>query len=117
MTAQLGLTYEQARCLGVIRKSFQDRGIPPTYSEMAAALGLRSKSGVHRLLSALTDRGHVKRGGTGRARTIALVDPDDAGMVEAITDLEERAIARRLLRTAAALREARQIAQAEEVPA
>lgn len=110
---QLGLTAEQARCLDIIAETINQTGSPPTYQEIAEKLGVSSKSRAFELVKALEERGHIRRG-AGKARTIALVDPNDADMVDAITDLEERALSRRLLRTAAALREARQIAQAEE---
>jgi SOS-response transcriptional repressor LexA len=45
----------------------------PSFEEMKVALGLRSKSGVHRLIEALEERGYIRRA-RNRARAIELVD-------------------------------------------
>lgn len=36
-------------------------GVPPTYDEIAAHLGLKSKSGIHRLIAGLVERGHIEK--------------------------------------------------------
>ena len=48
-------------------------GVPPSYDEMLAAMGLRSKGGIHRMVYALRDRGHI-RVIPNHARAIELVD-------------------------------------------
>lgn len=69
----MGLTEREAECLRVIRAHITATGgTPPSYGEIAEALGLSSKSGVTRLVGALVERGHVERL-PGRARSIALV--------------------------------------------
>ena len=44
-----------------INKKIRSTGISPSYEEMKNSLNLRSKSGIHRLISALEERGFVKR--------------------------------------------------------
>jgi DNA-binding MarR family transcriptional regulator len=66
-----GLTPRQSDALRFIREYLTANGITPTYDEIAPGIGLRSKAGVHRLVSALEERGHITRM-PGRARSIAL---------------------------------------------
>lgn len=54
-------TPEQARLLGFIKTELAERGFAPTFEEMRAHLGLAYKSGVHRLLVGLEERGHIRR--------------------------------------------------------
>lgn len=53
-----GLTHQQGACLRAIRDLSHD-GVAPSYDELREALGLASKSGVHRLLKELSQRGLV----------------------------------------------------------
>ena len=55
----------------------------PSFEEMAEHLGLASKSGVHRLVTALEARGHIQRDGR-RARAIRLTSGDAGTLGEAI---------------------------------
>ncbi len=55
------LTRKQYELLAFIDDRLQARGVPPSYDEMKVALGLRSKSGIHRLISALEERGFLRR--------------------------------------------------------
>ena len=55
------LTKRQRELLLFLHKRIQRDGISPSFDEMRAALLLRSKSGVHRLLSSLQERGFIKR--------------------------------------------------------
>lgn len=57
----ISLTAQQARLLAFIRECFDTCGMAPSFDEMREALGLSSKSGVHRLVVALEARGHIKR--------------------------------------------------------
>jgi SOS-response transcriptional repressor LexA len=63
------LTAKQERLLEYLRS--QERC--PSFEEMREALGLRSKSGVHRLIAALEERGYIRRH-LNRARAIELVE-------------------------------------------
>lgn len=66
------LTARQAQLLGFIETYTREHGgVSPSFGEMSTALGLRSKSGIHRLLEALEDRGAIKRM-TNRARSIVV---------------------------------------------
>lgn len=69
MTA--GLTPRMAECLAAIRKLTVD-GVPPTYAQIGEAIGLRSKSGVNRLLDGMRARGMVDFGH--RARSIRIIE-------------------------------------------
>lgn len=55
------LTRKQLELLEFIQKRVQRDGVPPSFDEMKEALGLRSKSGIHRLISALEERGYIRR--------------------------------------------------------
>lgn len=55
------LTRKQLELLTFIRDSIDRDGISPSFDEMRVALGLRSKSGIHRLVTALEERGFLRR--------------------------------------------------------
>lgn len=55
------LTHKQHELLSYIDKKIKDTGISPSFDEMKIALGLKSKSGIHRLIKALEERGFIKR--------------------------------------------------------
>lgn len=55
------LTRKQHELLMLIHDRLQSEGVPPSFDEMKDALGLKSKSGVHRLVSALEERGFLRR--------------------------------------------------------
>lgn len=55
------LTSKQAKLLGFLAKSLNNNNVSPSFDEMRLFLGLRSKSGVHRLISSLEERGFIKR--------------------------------------------------------
>ena len=55
------LTKKQRNLLLFINKKIRSTGISPSYEEMKNSLNLRSKSGIHRLISALEERGFIKR--------------------------------------------------------
>ena len=55
------LTKKQKNLLIYINKKIRSTGISPSYEEMKNSLNLKSKSGIHRLISALEERGFVKR--------------------------------------------------------
>ena len=75
------LTRKQMDLLEFIHKRMQKDGVPPSFDEMKEALDLRSKSGIHRLITALEERGFIRRLAH-RARAIEIVrlpDNIDAG--------------------------------------
>jgi repressor LexA len=55
------LTAKQHELLIFIDKRLKENGISPSFDEMREALDLKSKSGVHRLISALEERGFIRR--------------------------------------------------------
>jgi repressor LexA len=55
------LTKKQKNLLIFINKKIRSTGISPSYEEMKNSLNLKSKSGIHRLISALEERGFIRR--------------------------------------------------------
>ena len=55
------LTNKQKNLLLFINKKLRSTGVSPSYEEMKESLNLKSKSGIHRLISALEERGFIKR--------------------------------------------------------
>jgi repressor LexA len=55
------LTRKQYELLAFIDKRLKETGISPSFDEMKDALGLRSKSGIHRLMTGLEERGFIRR--------------------------------------------------------
>ena len=55
------LTKKQKNLLLFINKKLRTSGISPSYEEMKESLNLKSKSGIHRLISALEERGFIRR--------------------------------------------------------
>ena len=55
------LTRKQYELLTFINQRLADDGVSPSFEEMKLALGLRSKSGIHRLISGLQERGFIRR--------------------------------------------------------
>lgn len=71
------LTRKQLDLLNFINKRLQRDGVPPSFDEMKEALDLRSKSGIHRLITALEERGFIRRL-PHRARAIEIVKLPEA---------------------------------------
>jgi repressor LexA len=71
------LTRKQLELLDFIQKRLDRDGIPPSFDEMKEALDLRSKSGIHRLITALEERGFIRRLAH-RARAIEILRLPDA---------------------------------------
>ncbi|OUS08571.1 repressor LexA [Rhodobacterales bacterium 52_120_T64] len=71
------LTRKQLDLLTFINERLQKEGVPPSFDEMKEALDLRSKSGIHRLITALEERGFIRRLAH-RARAIEIVRLPDA---------------------------------------
>jgi repressor LexA len=66
------LTRKQHELLMFIHERLKEAGVPPSFDEMKDALDLRSKSGIHRLIKALEERGFIRRL-PNRARAIEVV--------------------------------------------
>src|ERR1700755_1730565 len=66
------LTRKQAELLRFIHERLKEAGVPPSFDEMKDALDLRSKSGIHRLITALEERGFIRRL-PNRARAIEVI--------------------------------------------
>ncbi len=66
------LTRKQLELLLFINERLKEEGVPPSFEEMKEALNLQSKSGVHRLIVALEERGFLKRM-PNRARALEIV--------------------------------------------
>lgn len=66
------LTQKQHELLMFIHERLKESGVPPSFDEMKDALDLRSKSGIHRLIRALEERGFIRRL-PNRARAIEIV--------------------------------------------
>lgn len=72
------LTRKQHELLTFIQVRLEESGISPSFEEMKEALDLKSKSGVHRLISALEERGFIRRL-PNRARALEVLrQPDSA---------------------------------------
>ncbi len=71
------LTQKQKELLLFIHAHMQDNGIPPSFDEMKTALDLKSKSGIHRLIMALEERGFIRRL-PHRARALEVLKLPDA---------------------------------------
>lgn len=74
------LTSKQKELLLLIHARMQETGVPPSFDEMKDALDLKSKSGIHRLITALEERGFIRRL-PHRARALEIIK-----MPEALTD-------------------------------
>lgn len=55
------LTRKQHELLRFIQERLKESGVPPSFDEMKEALDLKSKSGIHRLITALEERGFIRR--------------------------------------------------------
>src|SRR5213593_3812106 len=71
------LTRKQLELLRFIHERLKESGVPPSFDEMKDALDLRSKSGIHRLITALEERGFIRRL-PNRARAIEVTKLPDA---------------------------------------
>jgi repressor LexA len=68
------LTQRQLQLFRFIQDYVRDRDVSPSFEEMRAALKLRSKSGIHRLISGLEERGYIRRLAY-RARALEVLKP------------------------------------------
>jgi len=90
------LTRKQLDLLDFINSRTQRDGVPPSFDEMKDALNLRSKSGIHRLITALEERGFIHRLAH-RARAIEIIKlpeilerPENTGFTPHVIDGDAR---------------------------
>ena len=89
------LTRKQYELLMFIHERIRESGIPPSFDEMKDALDLKSKSGIHRLITALEERGFLRRMEK-RARALEIVKLPD-NMAETARPATTRSQAQRIL--------------------
>ncbi len=70
------LTSKQLKLLEFLRESLNKNSISPSFEEMKLALGLKSKSGIHRLITALEERGFIQRLHN-KARAINIISKEE----------------------------------------
>ena len=75
------LTQKQKELLLFIHKRMQEEGVPPSFDEMKDALDLKSKSGIHRLITALEERGFIRRLAH-RARALEVIKLPDNRLIQ-----------------------------------
>ena len=75
------LTSKQKELLLFIHERMQADGVPPSFDEMKDALDLKSKSGIHRLITALVERGFIRRL-PHRARAIEVLKLPESSVVQ-----------------------------------
>jgi repressor LexA len=71
------LTRKQHELLMFVHQRMKESGIPPSFDEMKVALDLKSKSGIHRLITALEERGFIRRL-PNRARALEVIRLPDS---------------------------------------
>ena len=72
------ITQKQKKLLAYLSDVIEETGgIGPSYDEMRVAMGLASKSGIHRMIKALEERGYIQRL-PNKARAIKIIPRDDA---------------------------------------
>ena len=72
------LTRKQHELLRFIQERLRESGVPPSFDEMKDALDLKSKSGIHRLITALEERGFIRRL-PNRARALEVIRLPEVG--------------------------------------
>jgi len=87
------LTAKQHELIRFIQQRLEETGISPSFEEMKEALELKSKSGVHRLISALEERGFLRRL-PNRARALEVIrQPEDATPARAAASAGDNVVA------------------------
>ncbi len=94
------LTRKQYELLMFIHERVRETGIPPSFDEMKDALDLKSKSGIHRLITALEERGYLRRMEK-RARALEIVKLPE-NMADTIRPATSRSQAQRMTHMPAA---------------
>lgn len=88
------LTRKQHELLVFIQERLQAVGVPPSFDEMKDALDLKSKSGIHRLITALEERGFIRRL-PNRARALEVIKFPEAATAPKTAELVELASVRK----------------------
>lgn len=91
----IGLTRKQSELLQYIQMYMAETRVSPSFEEMKDALDLKSKSSVHQLISALEERGFIRRI-PNRARALEVISPNALAAYSTDELLEEVARRRRL---------------------
>jgi repressor LexA len=87
------LTKKQFELLTFINRRLSESGVSPSFEEMKEALGLKSKSGIHRLITGLEERGFIKRLAH-RARALEVTRlPEQASLAEPRPQAPQRGFA------------------------
>jgi repressor LexA len=89
------LTSKQAELLRFIYERLENSGVSPSFEEMKEALELTSKSGVHRLIGALEERGFIRRL-PNRARALEILQMPEGGGVRSVSAKSSTANSSRL---------------------
>ena len=84
------LTSKQLKLLDYLKNSFKNDRVSPSFEEMKNALGLKSKSGIHRLITALEERGFVKRLHN-KARAIKIITTNEETSLKNYNSLDDHA--------------------------
>ena len=87
------LTRKQHELITFIQNKLEESGISPSFEEMKEALDLKSKSGVHRLISALEERGFIRRL-PNRARALEVIKTPEGSVLRQAQDERAKAMAR-----------------------
>ena len=82
------LTRKQHELIRFIQVRLEETGVSPSFEEMKEALDLKSKSGVHRLIGALEERGFIRRL-VNRARALEVVKMPEGSNVTRLTPAKE----------------------------
>ncbi len=80
------LTAKQNELLRFIHERLEDSGVSPSFEEMKDALNLKSKSGVHRLIGALEERGFIRRL-PNRARALEILQMPEGGSARSVSNV------------------------------
>ena len=84
------LTAKQNELLRFIHERLEESGVSPSFEEMKEALDLKSKSGVHRLIGALEERGFIRRLAN-RARALEVVKMPEGGSTRSVSNVTKLA--------------------------
>lgn len=84
------LTVKQNELLRFIHERLEESGVSPSFEEMKEALDLKSKSGVHRLIGALEERGFIRRLAN-RARALEVVKMPEGGSTRSVSNVTKLA--------------------------
>ena len=87
------LTRKQHELITFIQNKLEESGISPSFEEMKEALDLKSKSGVHRLISALEERGFIRRL-PNRARALEVIKTPEGSVLRQAQDDRAKATPR-----------------------